>query len=322
MARPLRIEYEGAFYHVSSRGNEQKDIYQLPSDYERFKGYVHEAQQKYGFLLHGYVLMPNHFHLVVETPQANLSQLMHYISGSYTTYFNRRAKRSGHLFQGRYKAILIEHDRYLLELSRYVHLNPVRAGLTQLPEDYPYSSYSSYVSPEAERIVNRDLIWSMVSRDEDAAARRYRDFVNDALGLPAQNPLRKVYAGAILGSDAFIRESLKRMEGADLDRKDIAHRKALHRSHGVDDIMAAVALHCSVTGEDIMQKKGLYRNMAIYLTKKHTGLTNRQIGEIFGNIGYSGVSRVHERFGERLSKDRALADAVDRIEASLSNVKG
>jgi len=164
MARPLRIEYEGAFYHVTARGNERRRIYYSQSDYEKFKDYLKEAQEKYGYVLHCYVLMNNHYHLILETPEANLSKVMHYINGSYTNYINIKRKRSGHLFQGRYKAILIDRDRYLLELSRYVHLNPIRAALVVKLEDYVHSSYGLFVTRSKEDIVYRDLILEMVSR--------------------------------------------------------------------------------------------------------------------------------------------------------------
>ena len=126
MARPLRIEYEGAFYHVASRGNDQRKIYSAKTDYEKFESYLRDAQDKYGYLLHCYVLMTNHYHLLIETPNANMSKVMHYINGSYTNYINRRRNRSGHLFQGRYKAILVDRDSYILELSRYLHLHLVK----------------------------------------------------------------------------------------------------------------------------------------------------------------------------------------------------
>lgn len=129
MARPLRIEYEGAFYHITARGNERKRIYDSTPDYEKFRSYLKRAQEKYGYLLHCYVLMTNHYHLLIETPRPNLGRVMHYINGSYANYFNIKKRRSGHFFQGRYKGILIDKDSYLLELSRYLHLNPVRAKM-------------------------------------------------------------------------------------------------------------------------------------------------------------------------------------------------
>ena len=140
MARPLRIVYRGAFYHVAARGNERRKIFLSGADYAKFLAYLGDALCKYGVVLHAYALMGNHYHLVVETPEANLSAFVHALNSAYTTYFNVKRKRWGHLFQGRYKSIVIEKDAYLVELSRYVHLNPVRAGVVQKPEDYGLSS--------------------------------------------------------------------------------------------------------------------------------------------------------------------------------------
>ena len=144
MARPLRIEYPGAYYHVTSRGNEQKDVFKSQRDREKFLDYLKSATMRYGAVIHAFCLMSNHYHLLMETPEGNLSRIMRHINGAYTTYFNVKRKRAGHLFQGRYKAILIEADDYLAELSRYIHLNPVRVGMVERPEQYQWSSYQSY----------------------------------------------------------------------------------------------------------------------------------------------------------------------------------
>ncbi|MCK5545000.1 MAG: transposase, partial [Desulfobulbaceae bacterium] len=141
MARPLRITFPGAFYHITSRGNEGKVVFKSKRDREKFLEYLESATKRYDALIHAYCLMDNHYHLMVETPSGNLPQIMRHINGAYTTYFNIKRKRSGHLFQGRYKAILVEIDEYAKELSRYIHLNPVRAGMVEKPEAYQWSSY-------------------------------------------------------------------------------------------------------------------------------------------------------------------------------------
>jgi putative transposase len=187
MARPLRIEYEGAYYHITARGNEKRKIYFTKSDYAKFKGYLAEAKKKYGIIIHSYVLMSNHYHLIIQTPEANLSKAMHYINGSYTTYTNIKRNRSGHLFQGRYKAILIDRDNYLLELSRYLHLNPVRAGMVNRPEEYPYSSYKTYISGSKEDILSEDVILRMLSDKEGDARKKYKEFVESAIGRELEN---------------------------------------------------------------------------------------------------------------------------------------
>ena len=148
MGRPLRIEYPGAFYHVTARGNEQREIYKSIADRERFLGYLASATERYGAAVHVWCLMTNHYHLLMETPEGNLSRIMRHINGAYTNYFNTKRRRAGHLFQGRYKAILVDRDAYALELSRYIHLNPIRAGMSQRPEEYVWSSYRNYAGQQ------------------------------------------------------------------------------------------------------------------------------------------------------------------------------
>jgi putative transposase len=322
MARPLRIEYEGAFYHVTARGNEGKEIFDTKKDYERFKYYLMGAQDKYDFLLHSYVLMTNHYHLIIETLKANLNKIMHYINGSYTTYFNRNQGRNGHLFQGRYKAILVDVDRYLLELSRYLHLNPVRAGLVKRPEEYGYSSYRSYITRGKEEMVHRDRIWGMISGDGKRGVQRYRRFVEEGLGKDLESPLKRVYGGVILGRDRFIRDILRKMEGKDIQRQDISYRRQLGMSRGVEEILDTICSYFKVTRDIIKEDRRVFRNIAIYFIKKYTGLTNREIGSFFGGISYSGITRVYQRFGEKVLEHRDLKKQIEEIGNILSNVKG
>jgi putative transposase len=144
MARPLRITYPDAFYHITSRGNEQKPVFKSRKDRIKFLEYLESATERYNAVIHAYCLMDNHYHLLLETPSGNLSRIMAHINGAYTAYFNRKRDRAGHLFQGRYKAIVVEADEYAKELSRYIHLNPVRAKIVELPEGYEWSSYIYY----------------------------------------------------------------------------------------------------------------------------------------------------------------------------------
>ena len=141
MARPLRIEFAGALYHVTSRGDGQEDIYLDDTDREIYLEVLAEVQHRFNWVIHAYCLMSNHYHLLIETPDSNLAKGMRHLNGVYTQRFNRRHKRVGHVFQGRYKAILVQKDNYLLELSRYIVLNPVRAQMVRSAKDWPWSSY-------------------------------------------------------------------------------------------------------------------------------------------------------------------------------------
>ncbi len=322
MARPLRIEYKGAFYHVTSRGNERKRIFYAKTDYDQFKDYLHQAKEKYGCRFHCYAFMPNHYHLIVETPDANLSKVMQFINGSYTNFLNRKRKRVGHLFQGRYKAILIDVDTYLLELSRYIHLNPVRAGIVDRPEAYGYSSYGSYVSGKDEELVSRELIWAMVSRNRRLARDQYRSFVERGIGQEMGNPLDKVYGGCILGAESFIRQTLERLKGEVLTREEISHRRALRGRYGPQEILELVCEHFGMELEELIRNKGERRGLLVHLLKRKTAMTNREIGELVGGLTYSAVSKVEARFLEKSSKDKALGKAVKELLGKMSNVKG
>ena len=322
MARPLRIEYEGAFYHVTSRGNERKRIFSAKTDYHQFKSYLKEAQKKYRYHLHSYVFMPNHYHLIIETPEGNLSKIMQYINGSYTNFFNRRTHRSGHLFQGRYKAILVDVGRYLLQLSRYIHLNPVRAGLVEQPQNYPHSSYNSFISKKGEEIITRELIWGMISKDERYGPSRYRSFVERELEGESENPLEDVYAGAVLGEKSFIRAALDRLKDNVYRREEVSYRKALQRRYKAEEIVELISEHFGISVEEFCGCKDHRRSLLIHLLKNQTAMTNKEIGEFVGSLSYSGVSRVEERFVEKLKKNSVLSKDLKALLDRMSKIKG
>lgn len=322
MARPLRIEYEGAFYHITCRGNERRKIYYDNPDYDKFRSYLKDAQDKYGFRLHTYVLMSNHYHLLLETPEPNLSKLMHFINGSYTNYINRRRERSGHLFHGRYKAILVDKDRYLLELSRYIHLNPVRAKVVDKPENYPYSSYKVYISREKDHILYPDLILGMISRGGREATRKYRAFVERGFTEKLRSPLKDIYGGSILGGKTFIKETLGRVKREVLRREETSYRRQLQSSYSAEEIISLVCKDLNLAREESIKESGKPRKVTMYLLKKHTGMTNGQIGEVLGGLSYSAVAKAQARFAIEMKRSRSLRKQVEKISAKMSNVKG
>jgi len=323
VARPLRIEYEGAVYHITSRGNEQRKIFFSRRDYEKFKEYLADASEKFGFLLHGYVLMTNHYHLIIETPEKNLSKIMHYINSSYTTYMNIKRKRSGHLFQGRFKSIVVDKDSYLLELSRYLHLNPVRAKMTQMPGDYPYSSYGSYTTPAAEKLVTTATTLEMLATKPNAAREKYRSFVESAMGEEIESPFKKVYGGIVLGSVGFIKDVLGKIEEDLLEKEETSHRRSLRASLLPEQIVSFICSHYGLTQEEIVSPARNYvRKRCIYLLKKHASITNRDIGEQLGGMGAATVAKAYERFVKELAGDTGLRKEMRALHASMSYVKG
>ncbi len=179
MARPLRIQFPGAFYHVMSRGNEKQDIYRTRRDREKFLDYLRSASVRYGAVIHCYCLMDNHYHLMVETPEGNLSQIMRHINGAYTTYFNAKHGRVGHLFQGRYRSVLVDADVYCLTLSRYIHLNPVKEGLSACPSEYEWSSYRNFLNEQAHvEWLHTDFLLSLLG-DGPKTSGMYQRYVEE-----------------------------------------------------------------------------------------------------------------------------------------------
>jgi REP-associated tyrosine transposase len=322
MARPLRIVYEGAFYHVTTRGNERRNIFLSRKDYEKFLSYLRDAVHKFGIVLHTFVLMANHYHLIVESPKANLSSFMHALNSAYTTYFNIKRGRSGHLFQGRYKAFVIDKDHYLLELSRYIHLNSVRAGIAERPEDYPYSSLRPYLFPKEETMVFRDLIWDMISKERKKSPQCYREFVASALLKKPRNPFEKVFGGAILGGKAFIKEVLQRLDDQNLWSKEVSHRRVLaSTTSDIDEIVQLLSKHFRVPKEKVITSSP-YKGYAVYLARRHTPFSNSEIGGYFGGITYSAVTKIGTRLKERMEGDGELRADIKGLEETLSRVKG
>jgi REP element-mobilizing transposase RayT len=203
MARPLRIEYPGAVYHITSRGNEKKPIYKDEQDRKNFLFILDKVNKRYHWLCHAYCLMDNHFHLLIETPEGNLSIGMRQLNGVYTQAFNKRHRRVGHLFQGRYKAILIQKDSHLLEVCRYVVQNPVRAGLAEDPAQWRWSSYSATAGREKpSSCLTTSWVLGQFSRKRRKAEREYREYVHR--GMEKESIWARVRGQAIFGEDDFV----------------------------------------------------------------------------------------------------------------------
>ncbi len=231
MSRPLRIGYSGALYHLTLRGNARGEIFLDDTDREVFLDVLAFVVERFGWRIHAYCLMGNHYHLLAETPQPNLSRGMRWLNGVYTQRFNRRHERVGHVFQGRFKAILVERDSYLLELARYIVLNPVRAGLVSAPNRWRWSSYRATAGEQlAPRWLSVNWILEQFGASEALARDRYRQFV--ATGLHYASPWRDLRGQVLLGTEPFVQSlaptlvaARNMMETPRLQR--LAHRPVL-----------------------------------------------------------------------------------------------
>ena len=228
MARPLRLEFPGAIYHVTARGNAQGAIFLDDEGRTLFLTCLAEVVTRFHWQCHAYCLMDNHYHLLVETPEGNLSRGMRQLNGVYTQRFNRHQRRVGHVFQGRFKAILVERDSYLLELCRYVVLNPIRARMVKRIERYAWSSYPATMGlAERPQWLNTDWLLSQFGRQRAAAQRHYAEFVAQGGGLPS--PWSALKGQVMLGSQAFI-EQMRPLLEQKADLKEIPRaQRLLHR---------------------------------------------------------------------------------------------
>ena len=316
MARPLRITYPGAFYHITSRGNEQKSVFISKRDREKLLEYLESASERYNAIIHVYCLMDNHYHLLLETPSGNLPQIMRHINGAYTTYFNVKHDRAGHLFQGRYNAILVEKDEYAKELSRYIHLNPVRAGIVELPEEYEWSSYLSYIGKNKKlKWLYTDFILGYFSKTKSSSEKQYQIFVISLINSEYDSPLDNVVASTILGQSDFVNDiKEKHLSDKKID-KEIPALKELADNISIDSINKEVDSIFS-------DQTRLSRNIKIYLIKEFTGKLLKDIGEEFG-IGESGVSQSCRRFSQQIERNKEIKKKVERITKilKLSRVK-
>lgn len=203
MARPLRIEFPGALYHVTARGNARSEIFLDDNDRWLFFSILADLVERYNWICHGYCLMGNHYHLLIETPDGNLSGGMRQLNGIYTQKFNRSHARTGHVFQGRFKSIVVDKDSYLLELCRYVVLNPVRAGMAQHPKDSPWSSYCATAGLKKKPgFLSTDWILAQFGNDRKKAQLEYRRFV--LAGISEDSPWKKLVGQCLLGEEPFL----------------------------------------------------------------------------------------------------------------------
>lgn len=273
MARPLRLEFVGALYHVTSRGDRREDIYEGDNDRESFLSILDKVCDTYNWVCHAYCLMSNHYHLLIETPDGNLTRGMRQLNGVYTQTFNRMNGRVGHVFQGRYKAILVEKENYLLELSRYIVLNPVRAGMVASVKDWSWSSYRAATGlAKGPDCLNTEWILAAFAKRKAVAIEKYKQFVAEGKGQPSPWALlrKQIY----LGSEQFV-EKMQSLVDGDKELSEIpsSQRRPTPKS---------LAEYESSSGD---------RNTAIIKAYKSGGYTLKEIGDYFG-LHYSSVSGI------------------------------
>ncbi len=226
MARPLRLEFSGALYHVTSRGNRREDIYFGDVDRDMWLDVLGNVCSRYNWVVHAYCQMTNHYHLLVETVDGNLSRGMRQLNGNYTQRINRTHGLVGHLFQGRYKAILVQKDAYLLELTRYVVLNPIRAGMVSQLEEWPWSSHSQMIgSADTPEWLDTEWLLSQFGKKRKDAVLAYRRFVMEGKGV--SSPLEQTRHQLLLGDDGFVEKHRVESQNEEIRELSRVHRRSM-----------------------------------------------------------------------------------------------
>jgi REP element-mobilizing transposase RayT len=324
MSRQLRIQFQNALYHVTDRGLEKRKIFMGPDDYESFLSYLQKTIKSYHVIIHAFCLMPNHYHLECETPDANLSDAMQWLNTSYSVYFNRIHSRSGHLFQGRFKALLVEKGNHLLELTRYIHLNPVRAHLVDTPEEFEWSSYRDYLSVGSKREwVSSDWTLSQFGKTQKGARNYYRKFVEEGLNKEIEDPTKNAAAELILGEEGFVHAiKEKYLEDRPLDPEQPALRKLI-KDVSIGEITKLISDRFEVEEYEILQKGkhgNKERDIAIYLCRRYCGLKNVELAQQFGGMKGANISMIYKKVDKSLQRDRLLRKKVSDIENLIFKV--
>jgi REP-associated tyrosine transposase len=324
MARPLRVEYPGAFYHVINRGNNRENIYRNDRDKEKFLECLEKASERFSITIHTYCLMSNHFHLLVETPQPNLSMAMQWINVSYATYFNRKRGRHGHLFQGRFKALLIDADGYLTHLSRYIHLNPIRAKMASTPIKYRWSSYAAYIgkAKPLQFLETKGVLANFGKRKREAQ-RKYKDFVEGANIKTLENPHRHVAGSFILGDSDFVSWVKETFLSGRQDEKEIPQLKKLKPKIPLETILNAVCQEFDCGQEQIAtkgRKKNKAREVAIYFARALSGLSGKDLGLFFGGVSGALITIMHNRITQEATQSQRFKKKLEKIKDRILNI--
>jgi len=308
MARPVRIEYPGAVYHVVCRGNNRQAVFRDDRDRKRYleRLSLYCEQKKVDLLC--YCLLTNHVHLVLETPQGNLSKMMQAFQTSYTVYFNKRHGRSGHVFEQRYKAFVVDQDNYLLEVSRYVHLNAVAARLAERPAQYPWSSYASYLKGKGAPGLKHQKILEYFAGGKRKQVEQYREFVEGGMAGKQKLGEPAVRKQAFIGDEEF-EEAVRRKVGT---------LPVMEKSYPLKRVAGAVCRVVGVSENDVRhsgrsEQVQRARELICYVSRRHGAASLTELRTLLGVKELSTPSHALRRAERRLADDRAFRHQLKRV---------
>lgn len=306
MSRPLRIEFSGAWYHVMNRGRRSEVIFSEKEDYSEFLDLLIEISEIWNANIAAYCLMSNHYHILLQTPDGNLSRCMRHLNSLYTQKFNRRHSFDGPLFRGRYKSILVSNDSHLLQLVRYIHKNPVKAGIVKEMQDYEWSSYKGYLSYSRKwEWLHKDYIFSMITPKKKGRLKSFIEFMQDVDSQEVTNLFSKKNLPSIFGPESFITRIKEEFYFSKIDY-EIPESKSLAPLSG--DIISTICGYYNVSfNELLLSRRGVFnkpRNVAIYLLRNIRGDNLNGIKNIFQINAYSTGSSIIQTVSRLKKSDR------------------
>lgn len=313
MARKPRVHFPGALYHVIARGNRGQEIFRDDQDHDLYLRYIREYKERFHFCLHAYVLMVNHVHLLIEVGEVPLSRIMQVLQFRYTRRYNWKYALVGHLFQGRYKAILCDKDSYLLQLSAYIHLNPVRAGIVKDPSEYPWSSYRSYITRDRFSLADRSFVLSLFAGGRTSVQRAYELFVRDHLQEGHRGDLYRTVDQRFLGDHEFVKSD----RGVPEKRDANSHKISLEYLVSVaSEVLALDRL--TLYGATRNRKGALGRAVVGYLGRALCGYENKAVAAHF-NMDPSALSHGIRKVEQRIRENVSFAKRIKRVEEKLQS---
>lgn len=324
MSRALRIEYENAWYHVMNRGANRIDIFKENSERLLFLTLLEQIHTKYKVEIHAYCLMNNHYHLLLKTPLANLSQAMHHLNGMYVQKHNKIHKTDGPLFRGRFKSIIVDAENYLLRLSRYIHLNPVKSNLTDKAASYPWSSCAAYLGniEEPQWLYTN----SVLAKFGDVLQRqKYKLFIEEGIDNELDTFFDKLKRLPVLGTKTFITTITEKYLKNKSLSSEVPEQNVLLKKRflSLDELLTVVADYYQVDLEKLKitshAKRNKPRSVAIYLATITTGQSLRVIANVFTKVTYSDISQIARKVRLQLEYDNNLRDEINKIKILLSN---
>lgn len=293
MGRQLRILIPGAVYHVTSRGNERKNIFKDDMDRNMLLKTLGEVKSQYDFKILAFVLMNNHYHFLLKTEKPNLPVIMQYMNTSYGIYFNRKYRRNGHLFQSRYHSVIVEYGPDIREVVRYMHLNPIRAGAVETLPEYEWSSHGQYAGIRDGGIADPEYVLKFFHDSSLMAVEKYEAYMADGSWKDKDGDRIGAYGGYILGSEDFVKRIKLLIKDKSISA-EIANRTKLKNVYAHDEIIAATAAYYSQTIDEIIAGKGRWnrsKRILMYLLSRDAGISNTEIGKLLGGIHNSSIGR-------------------------------